>query len=180
MTTEEINPYAPPQTEMRPDNAEARAVRMGYLRMESHAKALGVLLIFGSLLAALGIYMQVRVIEREFGVLYLKWEQAFPLLSLVAGGGMCFLQRWAWILTVLYYGIMMIMSVPTFPYSIVHMLIGAVVLRFLLLANTRRLFSPDYAGIITATPELRSPVASWGWAIALLLGLFALLVAGGI
>lgn len=172
---EEFNPYAAPQTDARPENPHARAVRLEHLRVESHVKALGMLIMLGGVLTLLAVYMQARIIEREFPELAqpLQWTSALPIVPLIAGVGLCRLQRWGWILAVLFYGVSTIMSLywaadMVRVLDVVALLIGVAILMFLLAVKTRKVFAASYAGIVAATPDLRSTVATWGWMIVLL------------
>lgn len=64
--------------------------------------------------------------------------------------------------------------------EIAGLLIVAMVLMFLLLRRTRRIFASAYKEILKVTPELRSSVASWGVVVALLVALSMLCEALGI
>ncbi len=175
--TEEFNPYAAPTTEVLPGNANARSIRLENMRAESNAKAMGVFFLFGSMLALLAMFKQANVLGKELEVLHLPRASAALILPFIAGVGLCCLRRWGWGLAVVYHGFVAVINLTDLPRSIVMLLIGTIVLRFLLHRKTLRVFAKDYAGLVAATPELRSPVASWGWGMAVLCGLIAAVLA---
>ncbi len=186
---EEFNPYTAPQTEARPENLVARAIRLENLRMESHVKAVGVVFFFFGLWSLLTKCMIARMAEREFGVPLWRWSLALPCVLLMAGIGLCRLRRWGWMLAIFFYGYLGVMrlygaslggNIAAVIQEIAGLLIVAMVLMFLLLRRTRRIFASAYKEILKVTPELRSSVASWGVVVALLVALSMLCEALGI
>jgi hypothetical protein len=55
----------------------------------------------------------------------------------------------------------MMLNMFELPTTIVGIIVHAVILRFLLSAKSRRVFSADYCEVIRLTPFIQSPAATW-------------------
>lgn len=172
---EEFNPYAAPHARALPEAANAHAVRQAHLRTESHLRAIGLFFTMGSIVAVLAQFLQARDFEREFGEAWVPWTAGISVVPFIAGLGLCCLRRWAWMLSVAFLGVSAVQNFSALSQNFVGLATLAVLLRFLLLAKTRCVMSENYPAIVAATPDLRSPVAGWGWWVFGFLALLGIL-----
>jgi hypothetical protein len=151
--------------------AKAEAARLEHLAHESSVRSIGTLYYFGGFwmlfvggsLVQSVVTMPVDRPARDIGIGLL----VLSAVSLVVGWGVRRLRRWAGGATVVLSAITLL-AVP------IGTVIGGYLLYVLLSAKGRRVFAPDYADIVAATPYIkcRTSIAVW-----IALGLGVLLIA---
>lgn len=174
---EELNPYAPPQSQVLPDNTDAVRERLEFLRIEGHLKALGVLTMILSLMLATSKVMTFRILAREFGMTVVPWPYiALYSLSFAVGLGLYFLKRWAGGMMIVFAVLLIVTNLFQLPGSVIGIIIQSFVLRFLLHAGARRVLSREYQGMIQRTPMIVSPAAAWIYPVVALLVLLVAVI----
>ena len=172
-----VNPYAPP--EARVDDvsdapAGAEAVRREYIKHEAAVRSIGVLYYFGgvatmfvsiALLAAIasGASNLNSVFIIVMAIVYL----GLGALSFFVGRGIRQLASWARTTVT----VLSVIGLLGFP---IGTLINGYILYLLHCAKGKRIFEPDYAAIVAATPfvKYRTSIVVW-----ILLGLVVLTIA---
>jgi hypothetical protein len=174
------NPYAPPKAvvaDVTGAVAEYEAIRRDYIEHEASVRSIGTLYYLGGgllLLAAVvmlpGLATQMSemsvaqvVLLVMLGVLYV----GLGALSILVARGLRQLKAWARITTI----VLAAIGLLGFP---IGTLINAYILYLLLSAKGKRIFEPDYAEIVAATPDVKYRTSIVVW---LVLGLLVLLVA---
>ncbi len=163
---DETNPYLPPQAEILATDADASRVRYEHLRTESHLKALGWLYLSLAILQPLATMLRMRFLGRMFGLeldlTRVPHELMIQSAAMLATSlGLIKLQRWGGLLACLVSVMIVVLNLFELPTSIVTIVVQAVILRFLLSAKSRRIFSASYTEVIRLTPFIQSPVATW-------------------
>ncbi len=159
---DELNPYAAPRSQVLEDDPDAARIRRENLPTESHLKAVGVLVVFAGLLNLAAQVMMGRILSEVFGAFRLSaFKVAATALPLLFGGALFFLKPWAWRGTCLGLAFLILVGVARFPRGMADVIIHAAVLRYLLSAKTRRVFSADYQDVIRLTPLMRTRPARW-------------------
>ena len=171
---EEINPYAAPKAEVLVTDADASRVRQEHLRTESHLKALGWVIVVLSISTIVSAWMTKRIQWREFGLqpgleVIPRWQFVMTGARIVAGLGMMRLLKWAGTATIVLSAIELIVNVLHLPYSLAGIIAHAFILRFLFQKQTRFIFTEPYQAVLQQTPMLKSPVATWGLLVLLIL-----------
>ena len=167
-----VNPYAPPKANVEDvsgASSDIEAIRLEYIKHETSVRSIGTLYYIGGVfmvMAGTGLLMapEQDPVMRPIGGLYL----VLGVVSVVVAWGMRRLRRWAGGASIALSAI----SLLGFP---IGTLISAYILYLLLSAKGRRLFEPDYADIVAATPHIkyRTSIAVW-----IVLGAIVLVVAG--
>lgn len=179
----EINPYAAPRAELLPDRHDAARERLEHLRTEEHLKACGLLFVVCSLTAVVVSYeVIIRVAKikhglevrdpriAEFGGSDFPWMLLFLWgIPLVSGVGLLFLKRWGGVLACILMAAVTLANLTHLPGSIVELVIIAVILRFLLSAGARHVYTNDYQRVILQTPEIRTRPATWVYPLIVLI-----------
>jgi hypothetical protein len=164
------NPYAPPQADLLVTDAEASRVRLEHLRTEGHLKALGWLLLTLAFTQPVTKMLRARFLARMFEVEVdlTKPPMEYLIQSgalLVIGAGLIKLQRWAGLLAAVSAAVLIIMNLLELPNAFlgafVAIMVNAFILRLLLTAKVRTVFSGNYRSILRLTPLVQSPVARW-------------------
>jgi hypothetical protein len=156
---DETNPYLPPQAEILATDADASRVRYEHLRTESHLKALGWLTLSLAITQPFAKMLRMRFLGRMFDaeveLTHLPYEDMIRSASmLVIAIGLIKLQRWGGLFACVNSIIVMMLNMFELPTTIVGIIVHAVILRFLLSAKSRRVFSADYCEVIRLTPFL--------------------------
>jgi len=167
-----VNPYAPPKAnvdDVSGASSAAEAVRLEHIKHETSVRSIGTLYYIGGfLMLAAGTGLLIapdsEPLMRPIGGLYV----VLGVVSLVVAWGLRRLRRWAGGASIALSAI----SLLGFP---IGTLISAYILYLLLSAKGRRIFEPDYADIIAATPHVKSRTSIVVW---ILLGVLGLLIAG--
>ncbi|HEY1083891.1 MAG TPA: hypothetical protein VGE29_16630 [Prosthecobacter sp.] len=167
---EEFNPYAAPKGDTFAAPVDAKHTRLAHLGTESHLKALGVLWLCFGLEPVLSLFVEVVLLGGQLRP-HLISDLPTVIVACLAGIGLCRLQWWGWVLCVLSSGVFLLFQL-TNAY-LLGVIIAAIILRFLLRKDTRRVVAADYPSVVAATPELHSPVARWGWWVSGILTLLA-------
>ena len=166
----ETNPYLPPRAEILATDADASRVRHEHLRTEGHLKALGWLLLTLALTQPVTKMLRARFLGRMFDV---EVDLTRPPLEyliqsavlLVLGAGLIKLRRWAGLLATISAAILIIMNLLELPNgflgAFVAIIVNAFILRLLLTAKVRTVFSENYRTVLRLTPLVPSPVARW-------------------
>jgi len=167
-----VNPYAPPKANVDDVNVpatEAEAVRLEHIKHEASIRSIGTLYYIGGafmLLGGIGMAITVDPTEpllRPLGIFYL----VMGTISVVVAWGVRRLRKWAAGASIVLSGL----SLLGFPMGT---LIGAYILYLLLSAKGRRIFAPDYAEIVAATPHVKYRTSIVVW---IALGVLVLLIA---
>ena len=154
----EANPYAPPRAHVRdasPVVADAEAIRAKHVGHEALVRVIGVLYWISSafLLALAAAVVSSRVIAASGApavndLLAVAIFGGFGIAAFAIGNGLRKFRPWARFTTI-GLSIMGLFDFPTgTPFS------GAI-LYLLFAAKGKRLFQPDYRGIIDATPHVK-------------------------
>ena len=175
---DETNPYAPPQAELLPTDADASRTRFEHLRTEGHVKALGWLLAAISITSLFGDWLGKKFRWADFsvepGLWAIGWDVwLISIVAALAGVGLIRLNARAWWLAVLWSAALALASLINLPSSLVGMVFHAVILRFLFLKPTRRVLDPSYANVLRLTPLIQSTTATWIRPVLLLFVLWA-------
>jgi hypothetical protein len=182
-----INPYAPPQArvdDVSGADPAAEAIRREHIQHETSVRSIGLLYYLGGTVMVLGgIAVLVgatlaqppgnAVVAVVVGsILYL----GLGVLSLFVARGVRQLRDWARTTTI----VLSFIGLLAFP---VGTLINGYILYLLFSAKGKRVFAPDYAAIVAATPHItyRTSLAAWIVLALLVLTMLALvaLVANG-
>lgn len=164
------NPYAPPQAELLTTDADASRVRHDHLKTEGHLKALGWLLLtqaFTELVTKmLRARFQGRMFDVEVDITKPPAEYLIQSAALfVIGAGLIKLQSWAGLLAAASSAVLIVMNLVELPNSLlrafVAIMVNAFILRLLLSAKVRRVFSDNYRAVLGLTPLVKSPAARW-------------------
>lgn len=156
--------------------AGAEQVRRDHIQHEASVRSIGVLYwLSGALLlvAGVGVVLTGVVGERRainpFDVLALAIFAGVGIFSIVVGSAIRALRPWARTTSIVL-SVIGLLGIP------VGTLINGYVLYLLLAAKGKRLFEPDYEGIIAATPHIRYRTSIVVWIFVGLLGLLILAV----
>lgn len=175
-----VNPYAPPRTRVDDVSgpvSEAEAVRREHIKHEASVRSIGTLYYLGGAFMIIGAVVLLTValgargdgsppivLATVFVILY----AALGVLSIFVARGIRQLKSWArTVATVL--SIIGLLGVP------VGTIINAYFLYLLHSSKGKRIFAPDYAAIVAATPfvKYRTSIVVW-----IVLGLLVLAVVG--
>lgn len=166
--TVQDNPYAPPTAEVADitgADPEAEAIRREHIKHEASIRSVGILYYVGGvLMAMLSILFVFGFATTEVGLGFAGIYAAFAVLSLVVGYELRALKPWARVAAIVFAGI----GLLGFP---IGTLINGYILYLLLSQKGRRIFQPDYAHIVAATPEVKYRTSIVVWII---LGIFLL------
>ncbi len=110
--------------------------------------------------------LRMRFLGRMFGLeldlTRVPYELMIQSAAMLATSlGLIKLHRWGGLLTCLVSIILIVLNLFELPTSIATIVVQAVILRFLLSAKSRRIFSASYTEVIRLTPFIQSPVATW-------------------
>lgn len=178
----EVNRYAPPKANVADVvsvGSEAELIRSEHVKHEASVKSIGTLYYIGGVilvLAAIGLVAALYIdssSEPQLGLLtvMLAIYAVFGIVSFVLGYGLRRLAPWARIPTV----IVACIGLLGFP---VGTLINGYILYLVLSEKGRRIFEPDYAEIVAATPHIkyRTSIVVWIVLAILILGIVAAIV----
>lgn len=169
----EVNRYAPPTANVADVvsvGSEAEEIRSEHIKHEASVKSIGTLYYIGGVvlvLAAIGLVVAFYVdgsSEPQLGFLaiVLAIYAVFGIVSFVLGYGLRRLAPWARIPTV----IVACIGLLGFP---VGTLINGYILYLVLSEKGRRIFEPDYAEIVAATPHIKYRTSTVVWVVLILL-----------
>ena len=159
----ETNPYAPPRalvSDASPLVEDAEAIRREHLQHEAQVRSIALLhWLSGAFLLFFGAMMVAGVLTLPPGArivnvfMVVTIFGGFGITSIAIGRGIIKFRRWARIASIL----IAISGLLRFPFGTV---ISGYVLYLLLSAKGRRLFKPDYPGIVDATKHIdyRTPI----------------------
>ena len=169
-----VNPYAAPKArvdDVSGASPDAEAIRREHITHETSVRSIGTLYYIGGfiLLGIAASFFFGRTTEVG-GALLTVIEIFYVVLgalSIVVGRGIRQLKPWARVTTI----VLSIVGLIGFP---VGTLINGCILYLLFAAKGRRIFAADYAGIVAATPHVktRTSIAVW-----IVLGVLVLFVA---
>jgi hypothetical protein len=172
----DINPYAPPQTYNEAvvvvGESSAEQIRRAHLNHEASVQSIGYLYLIGGVLMLIGAIIGVST-SRGISLVELLLLAFYGVMGSVAIA-LCFglnkLQPWTRIVGSIFAGF----GLLAFPCGT---LINAYVLWLLLSAKGSMVFSPQYKQIIAETPHIKYKTSIVVW---ILLGLLLLLLAMGV
>jgi hypothetical protein len=178
----EVNPYAPPKARVDDVSgaaSEVETIRREHIKHEAAVRSIGTLYYIGgglTLIAAFLFFLggvgqpDVAAITLTIGALYLVLSAAL----LVVAYGIRRLKRGARIAGI----VLSILGLIGFP---IGTLINGYILYLLCSAKGRRIFAPDYAEIVAATPHIKYRTSIVVWIVlALVLVFVAALVLVGV
>lgn len=173
------NPYAPPTA--RVDDVgvvdpEADAIRNEYIKHEASVRSIGSLYLISAVFGAIGglvVLVATASASQDaaalavMGVVYI----ALSAFLFFVGRGVRRLERWARTAAIIFACI----GLLGFPLGT---LINAYILYLMLSAKGKRIFEPDYAEIVAATPHIkyRTSLLVWILLAIVLLGICAAIV----
>ena len=165
-----VNPYMPPNAfvaDVSTADSEAEAIRQEHIKHEASVRSIGVLYYIGGVMMLLGTLALIAAsfampedggMVGVIGVLY----GAFAALSIALGRGIRRLQAWARTTAT----VLAAIGLLGFP---VGTLINGYILYLLLSEKGKRVFAPDYADIVAATPHIKYRTSLLVWLLVLLL-----------
>ncbi len=160
---EAVNPYAPPKAhvdDVIATDSDADAVRREHIRRETSIRSIGALYYLGGgFLGLFGVLMLLAWLARDRTAFNLAAAVVFLVLAAVEiamGRGIRRLRPWARNVITVFACI----GLLGFPLGT---LINAYILYLLLSKQGKRIFAPDYADIVAATPgvKYRTSVVTW-------------------
>ncbi len=171
-TSPPVNPYAPPTArvaDVSSVDSQAEAIRREHIKHEASVRSVGILYYIGGALSVLGglIVLPLAVMEQA-GVAYAfagALLLVFGAFALAVAYAIRQLKPWARTACIVL-SVIGLLDIP------VGTLISGYILYLLLAAKGKRIFQPDYAGIVAATPHIRYRTSIVVWI------LLAILVAG--
>jgi len=175
----EMNRYAPPTatvSDVVNVAGDAEAVRAEHIKHEASVKSVGTLYYIGGVvltLATLGLFAADVIAEANtLMVVMLALYAVFAAVSFVLGYGVRKLAAWVRIPIV----IVSCIGLLGFPMGT---LINGYILYLMLSEKGRRIFEPDYADIVAATPHIKYRTSILVWIVlgVLLLAIVAAVVA---
>lgn len=169
-----VNPYAPPTAhvaDISGADSEAEAIRLEHVKHESSIKSVGTLYYIGGVATAIAMlsFLFAGVFQQGMASLMLLVVYGvLAIVSFVAGYGVRRLAPWARIVTI----VLACIGLLGFP---VGTIINGYILYLVLSAKGKRIFAPDYADIIAATPQIkyRTSLVVWVLLGIILLGIVA-------
>jgi hypothetical protein len=172
------NPYAPPRAHVADVSgavAEFEAIRLDNIKHEASVRSIGTLYYIGGgfvVIAAVLILTGVPFGGGEAlpAVAVAAMYLVLGPLAIVVGRGLRQLKRWARTTSI----VLAVIGLLGFP---VGTLVNGYILYLLLSAKGKRLFEPDYAEIVAATPHIKHRTSIVIW---ILLGIIVLLVAAAV
>lgn len=178
----EMNRYAPPSARVADVvnvGSDAEAVRSEHIKHEASVKSVGILYYIGGVMMLVAtivltsIFMagaQTDSVLMPFGIIFAIYG-VFIVVSFALGYGVRKLASWARIPAI----IVSCIGLLGFP---VGTLINGYILYLLLSEKGRRIFEPDYAEIVAATPHIkyRTSIVVWVVLAILILGIGAAIV----
>ena len=175
-----VNPYAPPRTrvdDVSGATSEAEAVRREHIKHEASVRSIGTLYYIGGAFSILGAVALLIVgfgardepsMPMGFLTVFFVLYAALGVLAIFVARGIRQLRSWArTAATVL--SIIGLLGIP------VGTIINGYFLYLLHSAKGKRIFAPDYAAIVAATPfvKYRTSIVVW-----IVLGLLVLVLVG--
>jgi hypothetical protein len=179
-----VNPYAPPEARVEDVSdvpAGAEAIRREYIKHESSVRSIGMLYYIGGvlmLLATIGILVGLSTATGALGEqravlsIVMVVYAGLGVLSIFLGRGIRRLAGWARTTAT----VLSIIGLIGFP---VGTLINGYILYLLHCAKGKRIFEPDYAGIVEATPHIKYRTSMIVWIVLSLLVLVVVAVVVG-
>jgi hypothetical protein len=168
------NPYAPPTArvdDVGVVDSQAEAIRQEYIKHEASVRSVGILYLISGVFGTLGALVVIAAgafadesngLMLVLGVVYL----ALSIFLFFVGRGVRRLESWARMTSVIFACI----GLLGFP---IGTLINGYILYLMLSAKGKRIFQPDYADIIAATPHIKYKTSLLVW-ILLAIILFAI------
>jgi hypothetical protein len=165
-----VNPYLPPNAfvaDVSTADSDAEAVRQEHIKHEASVRSIGVLYYIGGVMMVLGSLAlivagfavpQGGAVAGAMGVVY----GAFAVLSIAVGRGLRQLRSWARTTTAVLSAIGLL-GIP------IGTLINGYILYLLLAEKGKRIFEPDYADIVAATPHIKYRTSLIVWLLVALL-----------
>jgi hypothetical protein len=173
----QANRYAPPRSYVSDANvrvANAEAVRREHIKHEASVRSIGVLYwLSGALLLTAGVVGALSAMNgapgtaSPLGPVPFVVLGGFGIASIAVGNGMRALRPWARTTSI----VMSVIGLLGIP---VGTLINGYILYLLFAEKGKRLFEPDYQGIIAATPHVKHKTSIVVW---IFVGLLVLLIA---
>jgi hypothetical protein len=169
------NPYAPPSAriddvvEVVPEQEE---IRRSHIKHEASIRSIGLLYLFGGALAIVGAGSALLAPwsggPTDLLTIMATVYVVVGVVTIATGYGMRRLQPWARVVAI----VLSLLGLLGFP---IGTLIHGYFLYLLLSAKGRRIFEPDYADIVAATPHIkyRTSIIVWVLLAILLLGIGA-------
>ena len=174
----EMNRYAPPAAtvaDIVTVDSDAEEIRTEHVKHEASVKSVGTLYYIGGVILALSSLGLVAsgVLSQGTSLMFMlvALYGVFAIASLVLGYGLRRLAPWARIPTV----IVACIGLLGFPLGT---LINGYILYLVLSAKGKRIFEPDYAEIVAATPHIkyRTSIVVWIVLAILLLAIGAAII----
>jgi len=174
----QANPYAPPKAHVRdvPQfSSDAEEVRQEHIKHEASVRSIGVLYYLGAIFVVLGaISLMLPLLSKAEGFgMGLALGPIYIILGVVSvfvGHGLRALKPWARTTSIVFACI----GLLGFP---IGTLINAYILYLLLSEKGKRIFQPDYAEIVAATPHIKYRTSMIVWIV---LGILVLGIAAAI
>lgn len=177
------NRYAPPRAYVGDVSfgvTNAEAVRREHIQHEASVRSIGALYwLSGTILVLAGVVgvFNARATSGEFGpinVLTFAILGGFGVASIAVGSGIRNLRPWARTVSI----VMSVIGLLGIP---VGTLINGYILYLLFAEKGKRLFEPDYQGIVAATPQVTYKTSIIVWIfVGLLVVLIAAVVLAGL
>jgi hypothetical protein len=159
----------------------AAAIRREHIKHEASVRSIGGLYLFSGFVCLFGGL--AGLVAAGWGVAGLTGTTVVVVclvyglvgaLSIAVGGALRALQPWARTVTM----VLSVIGLIGFP---IGTIMNAYILYLLCAAKGKRLFEPDYAGIVAATPEIKYKTSIVVWIFVGLLGLLIIgLVVGSL
>lgn len=173
--SEEVNPYAPPAArvaDVSGANSEAEAIRQEHIKHEASVRSVGILYYIGGAVSVLGgLVLLPLAVTEQAGFAYAIGGVLLLVLggfSLIVAHGIRQLKPWARTACIVL-SVIGLLDIP------IGTLISAYILYLMLAAKGKRIFQPDYAAIVAATPHIRyrTSIVVWIFLAILLAGVAA-------
>jgi hypothetical protein len=162
-----MSPYAPSHVLVEGQSgSSAEVMRREHVNREASVRAISLLYYLigsGVLVAAIyaladGSNAWLEIRDGVYGVIDVSVYALSVAAFLTVAWGLARLRRWARASAIVLSAIF-VLSIP------IGTLIGPYFLYLLLSAKGRRVFAPDYASIVAATPEIRAPISTVVWTV---------------
>lgn len=169
-----MNRYAPPGahvSDVYHVGGNAAAIRREHIKHEASVRSVGGLYLFSGFVCLFGGL--AGLVAAGWGVAGLTGATVVVLclvyglvgaLSIAVGGALRALQPWARTVTI----VLSVIGLIGFPFGTI---MNGYILYLLCAAKGKRLFEPDYEGIVAATPDIKYKTSIIVWIFVGLLGL---------
>lgn len=171
------NPYAPPAArveDVQGNDTQVEAIRREHLKHEASVRSVGSLYMLSSLLVVLaGVSMLAVMVPATSAAYRAGVMSAYLLLAVLffaTGFSLRKLKPWTR-MTAALFSALGLLAIP------IGTIINGYILYLLLSAKGKRIFAPDYAGIVAATPHIKYRTSLLVW---ILLGFMLLAMVAAI